>query len=272
MNKKLAIILGLLLISSCVYAQVEDDDTHAAPEVEEVQVEQEAAEADVQGSFGGQDQQPDPEELLKDESFRERIRNLYVSCIVTSRHKLNNYGEELMGLLKGIQDKQIQQNLYKKMLAEHIYTCALYGTQNPDTPDQIIKSLQDRTFKISDWEVIYMSLDIKKYNDPNYNTQLTDDEQNILKFVDQFDEAMKQQNGGKTGGEAGEEDDDIPFLNQKTYEPKIGSFSLSNLSSTTQLFYFVAIILAFGGIIAYGYKKIEDDGPKIKTKKDKKKN
>lgn len=83
---------------------------------------------------GGQDE-PNPEELMKDESFKERIRNLYVSCIVTSRHKLNHYGEELMSLLKGIADKQTQQSLYKKMLAEYIYACALHGTQNPNTPD-----------------------------------------------------------------------------------------------------------------------------------------
>lgn len=72
---------------------------------------------------------------MKDESFKERIRNLYVSCIVTSRHKLNALGEELMTVLKGINDKHAQQALYKKMLAEYIYACALHGTQNPNTPD-----------------------------------------------------------------------------------------------------------------------------------------
>lgn len=72
---------------------------------------------------------------MKDESFKERIRNLYVSCIVTSRHKINSYGEELMTVLKAIPEKQGQQILYKKMLAEYIYACALHGTQNPSTPD-----------------------------------------------------------------------------------------------------------------------------------------
>lgn len=120
---------------------------------------------------------------------------------------------------------------------------------------------------------MYMSIDFNKYKDPNYPVTLSDDEANILKFVDQFDEAMKQQTG-KEGGEAGEDDDDIPFFGQQTYEPKIGSFSLSGLSTGSQMFYFLAIIAIFGGIIIYGYKKIDDEssGPKIKNKKNKKTN
>lgn len=119
---------------------------------------------------------------------------------------------------------------------------------------------------------MYLTVDFEKYKDPNYPVELTEDETNILKFVDQFDEAMKQQTG-KTGGEIGEEDeDDIPLFGKQSYEPKIGSFSLNNLSAGTQAFYFLLIFVVFGGIIVYGYKKIDDDsGPKIKSKKDKKK-
>lgn len=43
MNKNLAIFLGILLVSACVYAQVEDDDVPTQAETADVQVEHEAA-------------------------------------------------------------------------------------------------------------------------------------------------------------------------------------------------------------------------------------
>lgn len=73
---------------------------------------------------------------------------------------------------------------------------------------KILTSLQNNTFKISDWEMIFMSIDFERYADSNYSLTFSDEEKTILQivevitwlltdinlplFLQQFDEAMKK--------------------------------------------------------------------------------
>ncbi|EGR27745.1 hypothetical protein IMG5_190400, partial [Ichthyophthirius multifiliis] len=172
------------------------------------------------------------------------------------------YGEKLLSILKKVTDKKQQQNLYSKITIMHIVACVNFGQQNINMAQTVIQQLQGESFDIKNYDDMFQSIDLNQFSNTNYQYELTEEEQSILKFIEQFDEAMKQHaksSGNKNkkssssplgdGDGDGDDDEDIPQLNNKDFEPKIGGFSFTDASQTVQLAYILGIFLAIFSII-----------------------
>ncbi|EAS00725.2 transmembrane protein, putative (macronuclear) [Tetrahymena thermophila SB210] len=233
--KNLKLLIALLLISALVIAE---EVTTEQPNSETKQTADESVE---QVDAEPQTQQESQEE------FKKRINDLYIACIIATRYQLNTKDADLEIILQDVQEYDEKLNVYRKIFAQHVYQCGLSATKVPSIPDEIHKQLNEKTFKIEDWDLLFIDIKFDKYKEGNFNSTLNAQEQMIMDFVDKVDGSLKKDNN----------------------KPKIGSFSLNNLPASVQLLYVVVIIAIFSGLIYFGYKFSKQETT-IKVKKQKK--
>ncbi|KAL4488326.1 hypothetical protein ABPG72_019176 [Tetrahymena utriculariae] len=233
--KNLRLIIALLLVSTLVVAEevITEQPQAETKQTENEAVEQVVAEAEVQ-----QETQ---------EQFKKRINDLYIACIIATKYQLNAKDVDLETILLDVQEYDEKLNIYRKIFAEHVYHCGLSATKVPSIPDEIHKQLTEKTFKIEDWDLLFVDIKFDKYKERNFNSTLNAQEKMIMDFVDKVDGSMK-----KDGT-----------------QPKIGTLSLSSLPASVQLLYVVIIIAVFSALIYFGYKFSKQETT-IKVKKQKK--
>ncbi|KAL4438938.1 hypothetical protein ABPG74_016658 [Tetrahymena malaccensis] len=231
--KNLKLIIALLLVSALVVAE---EVSTEQPKAETIQTENESAEQVA----------ADPEvQQETQEQFKKRINDIYIACIIATRYQLNTKETDIETILLDVQDFDEKLNIYRKIFAQHVYQCGLSATKVPSIPDEIHKQLTEKTFKIEDWDLLFIDIKFDKYKEGNFNSTLNDQEKMIMDFVDKVDGSLKKN------------------------DTKMGTLSLNSLPASVQMLYVVIIIAVFSALIYFGYKFSKQETT-IKVKKQKK--
>jgi len=186
--------------------------------------------------------QPNPE-------YIEQQRNKLWGCFFLTKHKLYAITGEMQEVMGKYKDESTK--LYKKIVGDVFEKCIM--NVQPEEGAKILESMSSREFKVEDWDYLH-EFKLQKYEDPSkVELKLSADQEVFLNYFDEMDKQIKE----KYGNEQQPEDDEAVFTRGKAdFEPKIGGFSLKEVSTSTKALYAVIILGTIGGIFYLAYNKL----------------
>ncbi|KRX08656.1 hypothetical protein PPERSA_07468 [Pseudocohnilembus persalinus] len=111
------------------------------------------------------------------------------------------------------------------------------------------QEMNENTFEIQNHEQLFFELDFGRYEEQNFDFQLSEAEQQADKITIEFEEEWKQMSD--------QYQDSSDPLNQRgqydisQFEPKIFGYSTKEIPSFAKILLILAVFTSFGGIIYY---------------------